>query len=102
MTYGRTAIPTVRHVKGIAKERRGKMPKVKPTPDERSNRVIVGIIEKHMRIEAMNDDVLARKIGVSVGTVRNWKNNPEPMPICKVRLICKVLHIPNWEKVSMI
>lgn len=78
------------------------VPKLKPTTEETENRIVVGIIEKYQTIQDFSEEELANKIGVSVSTIYKWKKNPEPIPIGKIRMICKVLKIPNWEKVQMI
>jgi len=73
------------------------MPKLKPTENERLNRTFVGTMDKYLRIEAMTDQQLAAKVGITVRTLQNWRNNPEHIELCKLRIIRKVLHIPDNE-----
>lgn len=73
------------------------MPKLKPSTNERLNRLFVGTMEKYQKVEAVSDEQLANKVGVTVRTLNNWRNNPEHIELCKLRTICKVLHIPGNE-----
>lgn len=78
------------------------MPKLKPTTEELQNRTFIGIMEKHQIIEEISDMELSKKIGVTTRTLANWRNNTEVIPLKMIRDICKILKIPNWEKVQMI
>ena len=78
------------------------MPKLKPSTEELENRMVSGIIEKNMIIQGLSENDLAKKLGVSLSTIYNWKSNPDTMSLFKLRMICKILKIPNWEKVQMI
>ena len=53
-------------------------------------------------IQSISDTELAKKLGVSLSIIYNLKSNPETMSISKLRMICKILKIPNWEKVQML
>ena len=73
------------------------MPKLKPYPNERLNRTFAGTLAKYQKIEDISDEQLANKVGVTVRTINNWRNNPEHIELCKLRIICKILHIPGNE-----
>lgn len=73
------------------------MPKLKPSTNERLNRLFVGTMDKYQKVEAITDEQLAKKVGVTVRTIQNWRNNPEHIELCKLRIICKTLHIPSNE-----
>lgn len=73
------------------------MPKLKPSENERLNRLFVGTMDKYMKVEAVTDEQLCKKVGITTRTLQNWRNNPEHIELCKLRTICKVLHIPGNE-----
>lgn len=73
------------------------MPKLKPSTNERLNRLFVGTMEKYQKVEAVTDEQLASKVGVTTRTLQNWRNNPEHIELCKLRIICKTLRIPDNE-----
>lgn len=64
-------------IQGTEQEREvRRVPKLKPTTEETENRIVVWIIEKYQTIQDFLEE--------------------------EIRMICKVLKIPNWEKVQMI
>lgn len=78
------------------------MPKLKPSTEELESRTVSGVIKKYLTIQDVSENELAKKIGVSLSTIYNWEKNSDPIPVGKLRMICKILKIPNWEKVQMI
>ncbi len=73
------------------------MPKLKPSTNERLNRLFIGTMDKYQKVEDVSDEQLAKNVGVTVRTIQNWRNNPEHIELCKLRIICKTLHIPGNE-----
>ncbi len=73
------------------------MPKLKPSTNEKLNRLFVGTMDKYQKVENVSDEQLAKNVGVTVRTIQNWRNNPEHIELCKLRIICKTLHIPANE-----
>ena len=66
------------------------------------NLMTIGIIKKYQTVNQVSDKELAKKVGVTERTICNWKNDSTHIPLGKLRIMCKMLKIPNWEKVNMI
>ena len=78
------------------------MPKLKPSTNERLNRLFVGTMNKYIEVEGITDKQFCKKIGITERTLYNWKKNPENIKLCNIRTICKSLHIPDKEIIDFI
>lgn len=53
-------------------------------------------------INSVNTVKLAAAVGVSPGTIRIWKKNPDQIPLGKLRILVKVRSMDNEKIVKVV
>lgn len=78
------------------------MPKLKPSEEELKIRMLRGIIKKYLEVEKMTEEQLAAKMHIAKRTLQNKRRNPESFTYYQIRLILKILRVPDEEKIKVV
>lgn len=78
------------------------MPKVKPSDQEESNRVVRACISAGMERQAIDDEKLAVKVGVTKKTIQNKRHRPETLTLQELQKMAKVLKFTPFQAASVL
>lgn len=78
------------------------MPKLKPNPTEESSRVVRACIAGNMELYAVNEELLAAKMGRTVKTVQNRREKPENYTLGELWAAAKVLKLTPIQAASIV
>lgn len=73
------------------------MPKLKPSPNEESKRVVCACIDSNMALYNVDEDTLAARMRVTKKTVQNRRKKPESFTLEQLQAIAKTL---KWTPVQ--
>lgn len=77
------------------------MPRLQPSDKELMDRQVERSLKNWQNKHRLNEAQAAEKLGVSVETLRNWKNNPDSF-LKKIRLIAWMCKPDDNELLRMI
>ena len=78
------------------------MPKTKPTDTDEANRIIRACIASNMERQGLNDEALAKRLGVVRLTVQNKRKRPETFTAGELRRLSKILNFTPIQAASMV
>ena len=78
------------------------MPKLKPSDQEESNRVVRACISAGMERQAIDDEKLAVKVGVTKKTIQNKRHRPEPLTLQELQKMAKILKFTPFQAASVL
>lgn len=78
------------------------MPKLKPSEQEESNRIIRACISGNMERQAVNDEYLAARVGVTKQTIQKKRHQPETITVKELQRISKILKFTPLQAASIV
>lgn len=78
------------------------MPKMKTSEQEEANRIIRACVAAGMERQAINDEGLAIRLGVSRETIRNKRNRPETFTARELRQLSRILKFTPVQAASVV
>lgn len=78
------------------------MPKLKSSDQEESNRVVRACISAGMERQAIDDEKLAVKVGVTKKTIQNKRHRPETLTLHELQKMAKVLKFTPFQAASVL
>lgn len=77
------------------------MPKLKPSEQEEANRIVRACIASNMERQALKDDDMAGRLGVTRLTVQNKRKRPETFSLQEVQRLSKILKFTPIQAASI-
>lgn len=78
------------------------MPKLKPTQTEEASRVVRACITGNMELHAVNEDLLATKMGVTKRTVQNRHDRPENFTLGELWALSRTIKLTPIQAASIV
>ena len=78
------------------------MPRLRPSDQEESNRVVRACISAGMERQAIDDDQLASKLGVTKKTIQNKRHKPETLTLQELQKMAKALKFTPFQAASVL
>ena len=78
------------------------MPRLKPSEQEESNRIVRACISAGMERQALSNEQLAAFLGVTPITVRRKRNNPKDFSFGEMQLLARKLMMTPFQAASMV
>lgn len=78
------------------------MPKLKPSEQEEANRIVRACISSNMERQALKDEDMAGRLGVTRLTVQNKRKRPETFSLQEVQRLSKILKFTPIQAASIV
>lgn len=78
------------------------MPKLKPSDQEEANRIIRACIANNMERQALEDEELAKRLGVTKQTVQNKRRRPATFTAKELQRLSKILKFTPIQAASIV
>lgn len=78
------------------------MPKVKPTIFEERNRIVRSCISANQERYGYTDEDLAKRLGVTIQTIKKKKKNPESFTLLELQALGRTLKFTPVQAASIV
>lgn len=73
------------------------MPKLKPSDQEQRDRVVRACFAGNQEREGIDDETLAKSLGVTAQTIRNKKRRPGTFTLDELQAASRILHFSAFQ-----